>query len=109
MSENVNIYRSLKASVEKVIIESPLIRTFVLVPEQDFSFKTGEFIELTINGYGEAPFTPSSSPLITDKLEITVMKAGYVTEKIHQLKTGDVVGIRGPYGQGDPLERFYGK
>jgi len=109
MSDNVNIYRPLKASVEKVIIESPLIRSFVLVPEHDFSFKTGEFIELTINGYGEAPFTPSSSPLISKKLEITVMKAGYVTEKIHQLKTGDVVGIRGPFGQGYPLERFYGK
>ena len=67
MSDNVNIYRPLKASVEKVIIESPLIRSFVLVPEHDFSFRTGEFIELTINGYGEAPFTPSSSPLIKGK------------------------------------------
>jgi len=109
MSDTVNIYRPIRASVEKIIIESPLIRTFVLIPEHDFSFKTGEFIELTINGYGEAPFTPSSSPLIKKELEVTVMKAGYVTEKIHQLKTGDVVGIRGPFGQGYPLERFYGK
>jgi NAD(P)H-flavin reductase len=109
MSDEVNIYRPIKASVEKVIEESLLIKSFVLIPEQEFSFKTGEFIELTINGYGEAPFTPSSSPLEKKKLEVTVMKAGYVTEKIHALKKGDVVGIRGPFGRGYPLEKFYGK
>jgi NAD(P)H-flavin reductase len=109
MSDMINIYQPLKASVEKVIVESPLIRSFVLIPEHEFSFKTGEFIELTINGYGEAPFTPSSSPLEKRKLEVTVMKAGYVTAKIHELKMGDVIGIRGPFGRGYPLEKFYDK
>jgi len=108
-TDTMNIYQPLKASVEQVIIESPLIRSFVLIPEQDFSFRTGEFIELTINGFGEAPFTPSSSPLDRKKLEVTVMKTGYVTEKIHALKAGDLVGIRGPFGRGYPVEKFYGK
>ncbi|MCK7535783.1 MAG: FAD-binding oxidoreductase [Marinilabiliales bacterium] len=45
------------------------------------------------------PFTPSSSPLVTDKLEVTVMKTGYVTDIMHKLKPGAVMGIRGPYGQ----------
>lgn len=109
MTDNVNIYKPLKAKVEQVITESSTIKSFILVPEKEFSFRTGEFIELTINGYGEAPFTPSSSPLEKKKIEVTVMKAGYVTEKIHALKPGDVVGIRGPFGRGYPLERFYGK
>ncbi len=109
MTDHVNIYQPLKAKVEKVITESPTIKSFVLAPETEFSFRTGEFIELTINGYGEAPFTPSSSPLEKKKIEVTVMKAGYVTEKIHALKPGDVVGIRGPFGRGYPLDRFYGK
>ncbi|MCK4701466.1 MAG: FAD/NAD(P)-binding protein [Bacteroidales bacterium] len=104
-----NIYEPVKAKLTNIIDESPLIKTLVLVPEKEFSFKTGEFIELTLNGIGEAPFTPSSSPLVKDKLEITVMKAGYVTGKIHQLNIGDVVGIRGPFGKGYPLEKFYGK
>ncbi len=109
MTDRMNIYQPLRATVEKVITESPLIKSFVLIPEQEFSFRTGEFIELTINGFGEAPFTPSSSPLERKKLEVTVMKAGYVTEKIHGLKSGDIVGIRGPFGRGYPLEKFYGK
>ncbi|MBN2481183.1 MAG: FAD/NAD(P)-binding protein [Bacteroidales bacterium] len=109
MSDQVNIYKPLRAKVEKVIAESPSIKSFVLLPETEFSFRTGEFIELTINGYGEAPFTPSSSPLEKKKIEVTVMKAGYVTERIHELQKGDVVGIRGPFGRGYPLDRFYGK
>jgi NAD(P)H-flavin reductase len=104
-----NIYRPVRATLEKVITESPTIKTFVLVPEEDFSFRTGQFIELTLNGTGEAPFTPSSSPLVKDRIEVTVMKAGYVTERIHQLEPGAVLGIRGPFGKGYPVELYYGK
>ena len=37
------------------------------------------------------------------------MKAGKVTDKVHQLKKGDVIGVRGPYGKGYPLDDFKGK
>ncbi len=37
------------------------------------------------------------------------MKAGYVTDKMHQLKGGETLGIRGPFGKGYPIEDFYGK
>jgi len=104
-----NIYRPIPATLEKVITESPTIKTFVLVPEEEFSFQTGQFIELTLNGLGEAPFTPSSSPLVKDRIEVTVMRAGYVTEMIHQLEPGAVVGVRGPFGRGYPLEEYYDK
>jgi len=103
------IYKPLKAKVENIIEESPLIRTFVLRPEYEFSFKTGEFIELTLDGFGEAPFTPSSSPLERDKMDVTIMKTGYVTDRLHQIKPGEILGIRGPFGRGYPLEKFHGK
>lgn len=104
-----NIYKPVRAKLTDVIDESPLIKTFVLVPEQEFTFKTGQFIELSVDGIGEAPFTPSSSPLITDKIEVTVMKTGYVTEIMHNLKPGAYMGIRGPYGRGYPINDFIGK
>ena len=109
MTENPNMYKPFPARLEEIITESPSIKTFVLSPEKEFSFQTGQFIELTLNGIGEAPFTPSSSLLVKDKIEVTIMKAGYVTEKIHQLEPGEVLGIRGPYGSGYPIEEFYGK
>jgi NAD(P)H-flavin reductase len=109
MQVNRNIYFPIKARLTDVIEESPAIKTFVLVPENEFSFKTGQFIELSVDGIGEAPFTPSSSPLVTEKLEVTVMKTGYVTEYMHMLKPGVIMGIRGPFGRGYPVETFYNK
>ena len=109
MPDNGNIYKPIRARLTNVIEESPSIKTFVLVPEDKFSFKTGQFIELSVDGIGEAPFTPSSSPLITENLEVTVMKTGYVTEYMHMLKPGVFMGIRGPYGSGYPIESFFGK
>ncbi|MFH1283167.1 MAG: FAD/NAD(P)-binding protein [bacterium] len=105
-----NIYKPIKAKLEKIIDETSNIKTFVLKPEEKFSFATGQFVELDLPGFGEAPFTPSSSPLDTKSLEITIMKTGRVTSKLHQLQgNGEVVGIRGPYGKGYPLENMYGK
>jgi NAD(P)H-flavin reductase len=109
MMNNKNIYKPIRAKLTDVIDESALIKTFVLIPEEEFSFKTGQFIELSVDGVGEAPFTPSSSPLITEKLEVTVMKTGYVTEYMHMLKPGVFMGIRGPYGRGYPIDMFFGK
>lgn len=109
MPNSKNIYKPVRARLTEVIDESPLIKTFVLIPEEEFSFGTGQFIELSVDGIGEAPFTPSSSPLIKEKIEVTVMKTGYVTELMHRMQPGEYMGIRGPYGRGYPLEKFYGK
>ncbi|MBE0675116.1 MAG: oxidoreductase, partial [Bacteroidales bacterium] len=109
MSKENGLYKVIKATVDEVIDESPLIKTFVMTPESPFRFNTGEFIELTLDGEGEAPFTPSSSPFVTERLEVTIMKTGYITAKFHDLKPGDVLGLRGPFGRGYPVDRFVGK
>ncbi len=104
-----NIYKPIDAVVEKVITETSNIKTFVLKLKEKFSFATGQFIELTVPGLGEGPFTPSSSPYETEKLEVTIMGVGGITGKLHSMKQGDLVGIRGPYGKGYPMSEFYGK
>lgn len=109
VKETKNIYKPIPSKIEDIIEESPLIKTFILRPQVEFSFDTGQFIELTLNGYGEAPFTPSSSPFVKDKLEVTIMKAGYITDIMHNLKKGEILGIRGPFGRGYPVYNFYDK
>lgn len=104
-----NLYQPLDGEIVEIIEESPTIKSFVVVPEAEFKFETGQFIELTLPGEGEAPFTPSSSPAITDKMEISIMKAGRITGLLHNCKKGQKVGIRGPYGKGYPVEDFVGK
>ncbi len=109
MHKGNNPYRPIETEVMEVIPETPTIKTIKLRPKEQIVFATGQFIELTIPGVGEAPFTPSSRPKVKDMLEVTVMKVGKVTEHIHRLKKGDIVGLRGPFGKGYPLTEFKGK
>ncbi|MFH1825696.1 MAG: FAD/NAD(P)-binding protein [bacterium] len=104
-----NPYRPVKAKIEKVITETPNIKTFVLRPEEPLNFLAGQFMQVTVPGVGECPFTPSSDQNITETLEFTIMKTGEVTGRMHSLKAGDVLGVRGPYGQPYPIKDFYGK
>lgn len=104
-----NPYRPIKAEIAEVISETPTIKTIRVEPKEPITFETGQFIELTIPGIGEAPFTPSSRPTMKDIMEITIMNVGKVTEKVHELKKGDIVGVRGPFGKGYPMDSFKGK
>jgi NAD(P)H-flavin reductase len=106
---NQNLYQPINGKIVDIIDESPTIKSFVVVPEEKFSFQTGQFVELTLPGVGEAPFTPSSSPAETEKMEITIMKVGRVTDLLHQCKKGQKIGIRGPFGHGYPVDDFVGK
>jgi NAD(P)H-flavin reductase len=104
-----NLYQPLTGEITEIIEESPTIKSFVVIPQEDFVFKTGQFVELTLPGEGEAPFTPSSTPARTDQMEITIMNAGRITQRLHQCQPGQQVGLRGPYGHGYPIDRFVGK
>jgi len=105
-SNGKNPYRPIESEVLEVVIETPTIRTVRLKPKESLTFEPGQFIEMTIPGVGEAPFTPSSRATVKDEMQVTVMRVGKVTEKIHQLGRGDVVGLRGPFGSAYPLDTF---
>jgi len=104
-----NIYQPIKATVEEVIQETPTIKTFALKIDPGFSFRTGQFVEMTVPGIGEGPFTPSSDPNMKGKFDLTIMNVGRVTSVLHAMGKGQALGIRGPYGKGYPLDRFKGK
>jgi len=104
-----NPYRSIKSEVLEVIDETPSIKTFKVRPSEKITFLPGQFMEMSVPGVGEAPFTPSSFCGIEETMEFTIVRVGKVTDRIHELKPGDIAGIRGPYGVGYPLEQFKGK
>jgi NAD(P)H-flavin reductase len=109
MNSRVNAYQPQKAVIEKIIPETEGIKTFVLRPESPFSFHCGQFAELTVPQVGEGPFAPSSPCFEPERLEFTIQNAGYMTSRLHRMKEGDVLGVRGPYGNGFPLQDFYDK
>lgn len=75
----------------------------------DLNHKPGQFVEVSIFGVGEAPISISSPPTKKGAFDLCIRNAGMVTNKIHQLKVGDMVGIRGPFGVGFDIKKFEGK
>jgi len=106
---NRNPYMPVPATIEKIVTETSNIKTFTVRPEVPVAFEAGQFVELTVPGLGEAPFTPSSSPAERERMDITIMRVGKVTEGLHTLTTGSDVGVRGPLGQPYPLKTFHGR
>ncbi|MHB1355813.1 MAG: FAD/NAD(P)-binding protein [Anaerolineae bacterium] len=74
-----------------------------------FHYTSGQFCELSIFGQGEAPFGIASAPVEEGFLRFTVKQAGVLTSKLHSLKEGDSIGLRGPLGNAFPLELMRGK
>jgi NAD(P)H-flavin reductase len=109
MNDGHNPYNPIKTEVMDSIVETPMIKTLKLKPQEPIAFAAGQFVELTIPGVGEAPFTPSSRPSVKDMLYLTIMRVGAVTEAVHRLEKGDTVGLRGPLGTGYPIELFKDK
>lgn len=101
-----NPYSSIPAELVEVRVETPTIRTLRLRPLGDISFRPGQFMQLSVPGVGEAPFTPSSDCTERDHVDFTIVRVGKVTDAIHALEPGGMVGLRGPFGNGYPLERF---
>jgi NAD(P)H-flavin reductase len=70
-----------------------------------FTYRPGQFMELSVLGVGEAPISISSTPSRPGIIELVVRRVGRVTEALHRLEQNALVGLRGPYGNGWPMER----
>ncbi len=108
-----NCYIPRKARIIDIIQETKSnlnIKTFrVKLLEDEFAFKPGQFAEVTVFGTGEAPFCIASSPTQKEYLEFSIKETGLVTSAAHNLDKGDLIGIRGPFGNSFPYESFRGK
>ena len=76
---------------------------------KDLGHVPGQFVELSIFGVGEAPFSIASSPTLKGSFELGVRRAGMLTDVLLRQKVGTKVGIRGPFGNGIDVEKFKGK
>ncbi|MEM0089413.1 MAG: FAD/NAD(P)-binding protein [Archaeoglobaceae archaeon] len=107
-----NPYVPYKAQIVEVKDEVKGVRpikTFriKLVDRERFDYKSGQGCLVSVFGRGESWFTIANSPTRPD-LEFSVLKTGKVTAKLHEMKAGDIVGIRGPLGRAFPLDEWKG-
>jgi len=73
---------------------------------EDFNFKPGQFIQISIPGFGEAPFSIASNPKEKERFTILVRKVGSLTNKLFKARLNDQIGIRGPLGNGFDLNKL---
>jgi dihydroorotate dehydrogenase electron transfer subunit len=93
-----NSYRILK--IKDIIINTKSIKTFIFKWKMDKIPKPGQFMMVwNFNGdCDEKPMSISKINLNNEEIGITVKNIGEFTNKLHSLKIGDELGIRGPYG-----------
>ncbi|MFN3421546.1 MAG: hypothetical protein ACK40X_07475, partial [Armatimonadota bacterium] len=96
----------MKTEVPAEAVTGPIVN--FTIERNGVDFRPGQFFEISVFGAGEVPISISSPPSLKDKIILSVRAAGYVTSLLHQLKPGDVIGLRGPLGNGFPMEEFYG-
>jgi NAD(P)H-flavin reductase len=101
------------ATIEDIKDEIRDVKTFYMSLDnkeldKNFKIKSGQFIMCTVFGAGEFAVSLPPSPE-NDRFHLTVRKVGSVTNALHELKAGDKVGIRGPFGNGFPFEEIKGK
>jgi NAD(P)H-flavin reductase len=114
MSATPSPYQIHPARITARRIETEGIYTFrmrFIDPElrRAFRFRSGQFNMLYAYGVGEVPISIVSDPAEPETLEHTIRIAGRTTAVMVRWKVGDVVGIRGPYGNGWPTEAARGR
>ncbi len=76
--------------------ESPTVKTFTVKDRLCAKAKPGQFLMLWIPRVDEIPL--SVMGVEADEVSFTVKTVGEATRALHGMKNGDIVGVRGPFG-----------
>ena len=104
----MNPYQPHEAVILQRLQETPTLFTlrlkFTDEKIQDaYEFKPGQFNMLYLYGVGEIPISIVSDPEDSHIIDHTIRAVGRVSNAMANLKTGDRIGLRGPYGRGWPM------
>jgi NAD(P)H-flavin reductase len=109
-----NPYLIYPATIVEKIREAEDIHTYRLrlddeKTRRNFRFAAGQFNMVYLFGVGEVAISIVSDPEESEWLDHTIRTVGRVTTTIAQLEVGGTLGIRGPFGQGWPLDEARGR
>lgn len=108
-----NPYTPVPAEIIDVVQEYSEIKTFTVrfsdeEVREDFDFEPGQFLQVSVPGIGEAPISINSSPC-KDDFKLCVEEKGSVTSAMFEMEEGSSLMVRGPYGEGYPVDEAKGK
>ena len=93
--------------VTEIRKDTPDVKTFrVVTPDgkKAFEHKPGQCAMLSVPGVGEGMFSITSSPTQEEYMEFSIKKCGCLTGWLHAIEPGQMITIRGPYGNGFPVD-----
>jgi NAD(P)H-flavin reductase len=104
-----NLYLPERARIVKITSFTDKEKRFdcELLDRKTLGSRSCQFMQVSILGIGEAPISISSPPSNDNRFTLSVRALGDVTNKLHTLKEGDIIHVRGPFGNGitDETER----
>ena len=108
---NQNIFEPMVADIvdARMVTATEKHFTLRLADGARFEYQPGQIIEAGRFGYGEIPLGLSSSPTNGDVFDVVVRKIGKVSSALVELNRGDTMTVRGPYGNGFPVDELEGK
>jgi len=104
--EGTRLYVPEAATIVRTRDLTPRDKVFVieLPGRRDLGHTPGQFVQVSVFGFGEAPISVCSPPEKKGAFDLCIRRLGGVTGALHALGPGDKVGIRGPFGNGFPIE-----
>lgn len=105
-----NDLEPMVGKVVKILEESTDVKTFrisTLDGKKPFAPKPGQLGMFSLPMIGEAMFSVTNQG--DDYIDMAIKKTGELTDALHEIEEGQEIGIRGPYGNGFPLEYLKGK
>lgn len=100
-----NEYIPFLSTIKEVIEHTEIEYTFRMAYEGEV--KPGQFFEVSLPRFGEAPI--SVSGIGKNYIDLTIRKVGKVTDEVFKNYVGDTLFLRGPYGNGFDIENYKGK
>ncbi|MGI6119633.1 MAG: FAD/NAD(P)-binding protein [Desulfosporosinus sp.] len=96
--------------VTNIVDETPDVKTFFVSTkdgQKPFTPMPGQLAMFSLLNVGEGMFSVASQG--ENHLEFSIKRCGMLTDALHEIRAGQTVGIRGPYGNGFPIEKCKGK
>ena len=102
-----NVY--IPTAHELLLVEEVTEIEWLFRVKYDKEVKAGQFIQVSIPRVGEAPISIANFNKEEGWLDFLIRKVGKVTDALFKLKAGDKLFLRGPYGNGFPMEQYKNK
>jgi dihydroorotate dehydrogenase electron transfer subunit len=102
---HIAVSRMRTVKLLNVTAETPTVKSFEFIDELCSRGEPGQFVMVWVPGVDEVPMSLSMLDPEGKRAAVTVKRVGEATEALYKMKTGDIIGVRGPFGSSYTVSR----